>query len=114
MSASDALKTIPDGPFVVGEYRAGYAGIREWVDREKGEKQSSLSAHILIEMSTATGVQALKLYVNPPPGVTDPKQVSMPWKKGQRYMFPIRNLKSAGGALTGSLDDHREVIALQN
>lgn len=114
MSASEAIKTMPDGPFVVGEYRAGYAGMREWVDKEKGDKHTSLAAHILIEMQTATGPQAVKLYVNPPPGVTDPSGISMPWKKGQRYMFPIRGWKTVGGATTGSLDQHREVLPLQN
>ena len=114
MRSAHLIKTIPDGSFVVGEFRAGYAGIREWVDREKGEKQSSLSAHILIELNTPTGAQALKLYINPPAGVTDPKLVPLPWDKGNRYIFPIRGLKAAGGALTGSLDDRREVIPLQN
>lgn len=110
--STESLKSLSDGSYLIGEYRAGYAGMREWVDKETGTKKTTIEAHILVEMIGARGGQGVRLYVNPPIGVTDPGKVPMPWKKGQRYVFPIRSLKAERGSIMGSLDEHREVIAL--
>lgn len=109
---SETLSKLGDGCVLIGEYRAGYAGMKEWVDKEDGKRKSRIDSHILVEMVTETGAQSAKLYLNPPSTVTDPAQIKFPWKKGQRYAFPIRGLKSEKGAISGSLDDRREVLPI--
>jgi hypothetical protein len=63
-------------------------------------------------MIGAKGGQAARLYINPPLNVSDPTQVPIPWKRGHRYVFPIRGLKVDRGSMTGSIDERREVIPL--
>jgi len=112
MSSGDKVnpQALADGCYLIGEFRAGYAGTRAFVDKEDGKCKSRIDAHILVEMISEKGAQSAKLYLNPPAHVTDPKDVQIPWQKGKRYVFPIRGLKSEKGAISGGLDDRREVI----
>ncbi len=111
-NANNVTQILIDGCYLIGEFRAGYAGTRAWVDKVDGMSKSTLEAYILVEMVGMKGAQSARLYINPPSAVTDPAQVSIPWKKGGRYVFPIRGLKIEKGAVSGSLDDRREVIPL--
>lgn len=107
------LEAILDGQlYLVGEYRAGIATKREFVDKVDGKSKGKVSVRHLIELAGTTGIDSVMLFQGVPETVTDPASIKLEWVKGKRYAFPIVTLGREKGKVSGLLDTNREVIPL--
>ncbi len=107
------LDAILDGQlYLVGEYRAGIATKREFVDKVDGKAKGKVSVRHLIEMTGAAGIDSVMLFQGVPESVTDPASIKLEWVKGKRYAFPLVSIGREKGKTSGLLDTNRGVIPL--
>lgn len=107
------IDAVLDGQFyLVGEYRGGYVGKREFVDKNTGKAVGKVSVRHLIEICGSAGVDSVTVFESVPLTVIDPATVKIPWVKGKRYAFPLVSLAREKGKTSALLDTSREVIPL--
>lgn len=85
------------GPCLIGECRGGLVDQIGYVDKKDGKAKDFVKLSYLFEIGSGNSIKSVRVDMPLPKTITDPNQVKVELKRGQRYLLQLQSLKTDRG-----------------